>query len=103
MPALLIVDETITDPEVFEEYKRTVVPTIGKFGGRFLARGGALDVLETNGSWLPDRVVIVEFPDMSALKSWYESPDYAPVREIRYRSASSTLVAMETGPVDPET
>ena len=97
MPALLIVDETITEQELFEEYKRAVVPTIEKYGGRFLARGEALETLEANGTWTPDRLVIVEFPDMAALKAWYESPEYAPAREIRLRSASSTLIAMETG------
>lgn len=101
MPALLIVDETITEPDLFEEYKRAVVPTLEKFGGRFLARGAALEVLETSGTWSPDRLVIVEFPDMAALKAWYDSPEYAPAREIRHRSATSTLVAMETSPVSP--
>lgn len=101
MPALLIVNETITEPELFEDYKRAVVPTLEKFGGRFLTRGAALDVLETNGTWSPDRLVIVEFPDMVALRAWYDSPEYAPAREIRLRSATSTLVAMETSPVSP--
>ena len=101
MPALLIVNETITDPELFEEYKRAVVPTLKKFGGRFLARGAALEVLETSPTWSPDRLVIVEFPDMKALKAWYNSPDYAPTREIRLRSATSTMVALESTPVSP--
>ena len=101
MPALLIVNETITDPELFEDYKRAVVPTIEKFGGRFLARGADLDVLETSSGWVPDRLVIVEFPDMVTLKAWYDSPEYAPAREIRFGSANSTLVAVETDPVSP--
>lgn len=102
MTALLIVDETITDPDLFEDYKRAVVPTISKFGGRFLARGGALEVLEPGG-WTPGRMVIVEFPDMAALKNWYDSDDYAPAREIRLRSAKSTLVAMDAGGAAPLT
>lgn len=101
MPALLIVNETIIEPEMFEEYKRAVVPTLEKFGGRFLVRGAALEVLEKSDTWFPDRLVIVEFPDMAALKAWYDSPEYAPAREIRLQSATSTLVAMETSPVLP--
>ncbi|MDU8911991.1 DUF1330 domain-containing protein [Aestuariicoccus sp. MJ-SS9] len=101
MPALLIVNETITEPELFEDYKRAVVATLEKFGGRFLARGAALEVLETSSTWIPDRLVIVEFPDMAALKAWYDSPEYAPARKIRLRSATSTLVALETSPVSP--
>jgi len=45
MPAYLIADESITDPEVFEEYKREVLPLISRYGGRFLSRGGDLEVL----------------------------------------------------------
>jgi uncharacterized protein (DUF1330 family) len=70
MPALLIVNETITEPELFEEYKRAVVPALENFGGRFLARGAALEVMEKSGTWVPDRLVIVEFPDIAALKAW---------------------------------
>lgn len=101
MPALLVVNETITDPELFEEYKKAVVPTLERFKGRFLARGAALEVLETSAAWAPDRLVIVAFPDMAALKAWYDSPEYAKAREIRIRSAISTLVALETSPVSP--
>ena len=101
MPALLIVNETITDPELFEEYKRAVVPTLEKFGGRFLVRGAALEVLEKSDNWIPDRLVIIEFADMAALKAWYDSPDYAAAREIRFRSATSTLVAVEISPASP--
>lgn len=99
MPALLVVDETITNSELFDQYKREVVPTIEKFGGKFLARGQELEVLEASGRWDPDRLVIIEFPDMAALKAWYDSDAYAAIRDLRLRSASSTLVAMDTGSV----
>ncbi|WP_263333927.1 DUF1330 domain-containing protein [Albidovulum salinarum] len=97
MPAYLIADETITDPAVFEEYKRAVLPLISKYGGRFLSRGGDLEVLEAGRDWTPDRMVIIEFPSMAALKEWYNCADYAPVRDIRFRSATSTLVALDAG------
>ena len=97
MPAYLIADETITDPQVFEEYKAAVLPLITRFGGRFLSRGGDMEVLEAGRDWTPSRMVIIEFPSMSALKAWYDCPDYAPVRDIRFRSAISTIVALDAG------
>lgn len=97
MPAYLIADETIEDPETFEQYRRAVLPLINKFGGRFLSRSGKLEVLEGGGNWRPGRMVIIEFPSMSALKEWYVCAEYAPVREIRFRSATSTLVAIDSG------
>ncbi|SDD87819.1 DUF1330 domain-containing protein [Ruegeria marina] len=97
MPAYLITDETITDPEVFQEYKRAVLPLITKYGGRFLSRGGELEVLESGKEWSPGLMVVIEFPSMAALTDWYNSDEYAPVRDIRLRSARSTLVALDAG------
>lgn len=97
MPAYLIADETITDPGIFDEYKRLVLPTIEAHGGRFLSRGADHVMLEAGREWVPGRMVIIAFPDMAALRGWYDSPEYAPIREIRLRSAKSTLVALDAG------
>ena len=93
MPAYLIANIEITDPSTYDQYKKLVPPTIAKYGGRYLARGGATEVLE--GEWTPKRLVIVEFPDMTRLKAWYHSPEYRPVLALRQRSAKSSLVATE--------
>jgi uncharacterized protein (DUF1330 family) len=103
MPAYLIADETIEDPETFEHYKRAVLPLITRFGGSFLSRGGQLEVLESGRDWSPDRMVIIQFPSMSALKDWYNSADYAVVRDIRFRSAKSTLIALDSGTAETTT
>ena len=97
MPAYLIADETIVDPDRFEDYKREVLPLIARYGGRFLSRGGAHEVLEPGRGWAPGRLVIIEFPSMAVLKEWYDSAEYAPVRDIRLRTAASTLVALDAG------
>jgi uncharacterized protein (DUF1330 family) len=70
-----------------------VKATIEKFGGRFLARGGKHECLE--GTWAPTRLVLLEFPDMSALKRWYASPDYAPLIELRQSAAYGDVVTLE--------
>jgi uncharacterized protein (DUF1330 family) len=96
MPAYLVANIDVTDPAGYEEYRKRVLPTIVTHGGRFLARGGTLDVLE--GSWTPKRLVIIEFPSMVALKSWYGSPEYRPLIELRNRFARSSVVAVEGSP-----
>lgn len=100
MPAYLIADEIITDPDTFEEYKRQVLPTILAHGGRFLSRGATHKILESGKDWMPGRIIIIEFPSMAALKRWYDSPEYAPIRDIRLRSARSSLVALDAGMAD---
>ena len=93
MPAYLIADVEVLDAAGYEEYRKHVPATIAAFGGRYLARGGALAVLE--GSWSPKRGVILEFPSLDKLKAWYDSPAYVPLRELRQRTTKSNLVMIE--------
>ncbi|MFK0692542.1 DUF1330 domain-containing protein [Mesorhizobium sp. IMUNJ 23033] len=96
MAAYLIADVDVTDAATFDEYKREVPATEARHGGRYLARGGATRVLE--GDWDPHRLVIVEFPDMAALTAWYDSPEYERLKEIRFRSARTRIIAIEGMP-----
>ena len=93
MAAYLIADVNVTNSEVFREYVLKVAATEEIFGAKYLARGGASQVLE--GDWEPHRLVIVEFPDMSALLAWYDFPEYAPLKEIRKNSAVTRIIAVE--------
>lgn len=94
MPAYLIADIEVTDPVGFEEYKKRVPAIIAAHGGRYLVRGGASLVLE--GTWRPSRTTIVEFPGLAAIKAFWESAEYRPLRAIRERSAHSKLLAVES-------
>lgn len=103
MVAYLIVHRReITDPETLKLYARGVDRTIAKFGGKVLVRADSFEVLE--GSWhpglkhadaLPERITIIEFPNLARLHAWYESVDYARLKSIRQRSSSSDVVAVE--------
>jgi len=93
MPAYLIADIEVTDPVGYEEYKKRVPAVIAAHGGRYLARGGASEVLE--GTWRPKRSAIIEFPNLASMRAFWESPEYQPLREIRERSAKSNLVVIE--------
>ena len=65
----------MTEPEAYEDYKRQAPPLIAKFGGKYLVRGGHVESLE--GDWLPERLVILEFPSVEQAKRWWSSADYA--------------------------
>lgn len=94
MPAYLIAEHKVIDAVQFEEYRGKVAPLIAQFGGRYLTRGGSHKMLEA-GVWRPDRVVIVEFPDMEALQTWYRSPDYEPLIALRQAAAEDMLITLE--------
>ncbi len=87
MPAYLVVEHKITDAAKFEEYRVKVGPMIAKYGGRYLTKGGSHKLPE-GGHWQPDRVVIIEFPDMAALNAWYTAPEYQPLIALRKASTS---------------
>jgi len=93
MAAYLIANVQITDAAEFEEYRRRVPAVIAAHGGRYLARGGTIEELETGAN--PHRVVVLEFPDMGQLKASYNSPEYRPLIALRQRSARSSLFAVE--------
>lgn len=93
MPAYVINDMVVTDPVLFEEYKKLSPPTVAQYGGRFLARGGHAELLE--GERAPRRLVVLEFPGLAQARAWLESPEYAPARRLRQRSAQSNLVLVD--------
>ena len=78
--AYLVVEHIVTDAEKFEEYRTKAGPMIAKHGGRSLTKGGSHKFPE-GGHWKPERVVVIEFPDMDALNAWYTSPEYQPLTD----------------------
>ena len=93
MPAYVIVDVDVTDPERYKQYQAATPPSIAAAGGRFLVRGGEFTVLE--GDWVPSRLVIVEFEDLAAAERWYESEAYQAAKELREGGARMRMVAVQ--------
>lgn len=93
MPAYVVVHVDVQDPARYEDYKAAAPESIRKYGGRYLTRGGAVEVLE--GNFTPKRLVILEFPSMERAKEWWSSPEYAGPRSLRHATANSHMVLME--------
>ena len=96
MPAYVVVDTRIENPEAYEEYKLLARPIAEKYGGSYRARGGEMDIRETD-LWTPTRMVIIEFPDMDAARAFVDSPEYAPVKPLRRDNAKCTLLILDGG------
>src|SRR5258707_13480914 len=88
MAAYLVVEHIITDRAKFEEDRVKVGAMIARHGGRYLTKGGSHKMPE-GGHWKPERVVIVEFPDMGALDAWYNSAEYQPLFALGKQSTSA--------------
>jgi uncharacterized protein (DUF1330 family) len=93
VPAYVIAETDIRDPGQYERYRAAAPATIAASGGRYLARGGELAVLE--GNWHPKRLVVLQFEDLEAAKRWYDSSDYRKARELREGAATLRMVAVE--------
>jgi uncharacterized protein (DUF1330 family) len=93
MPAYVIVETDVTDPEQYEKYKAASPGAVAAGGGSFLVRGGELTVLE--GDWQPSRLVMLEFEDLAAAKRWYESEVYQEAKQLREGAAHLRMVAVQ--------
>jgi uncharacterized protein (DUF1330 family) len=93
MPAYVIVETDVRDPEQYERYKAASPDAVHAGGWHFIVRGGELAVLE--GDWEPSRLVILEFPDLEAARRWYESTEYEEAKRLREGAANLRMVAVE--------
>ncbi len=93
MRALFILQEILTDPQKFEEYRSQVMPTLLAHGGKFLARGGLTTVVE--GEWPCERTVVVEFPSRQAAEDWYASPEYQAILPLRLQSTRCNAILID--------
>ena len=92
--AYILLDTKINDPIAFENYKKAVKPIAEKFGGKYLTRGGKMDVVQKD-LWAPVRIVLIQFPSMKAAHDFLDSSEYAPVKDIRLASSNTTLMVLE--------
>jgi uncharacterized protein (DUF1330 family) len=94
MPAYVIAIVTEAhDDEALAEYRRRNSAAVAAHGGRFLVRGGAMEVLE--GDWAPLRVVVTEFDDVEAARRWYESDEYQAAIPIRQGASTTGIIVVE--------
>jgi uncharacterized protein (DUF1330 family) len=93
MSAYVIAEIEVVDPAAYEEYRRQVLAVVTKYGGKFLVRGGQVDPRE--GGWTPKRIVVLEFPSMAQARTWYDSPEYAPLIKLRQKASKGKLILVE--------
>jgi uncharacterized protein (DUF1330 family) len=93
MPAYFVVEQEVTNPGGMEPYRAAVGATLAQHGGRLLTRGGAAELIE--GSREPQRIIIIEFADMAAVKRWYNSPEYQKILPARLANTTGRAVIVE--------
>jgi len=93
MAAYIVVQVNVKDPARYADYRTMVPPTLAKYGGRFIVRGGRTETLE--GDWSPKRFVVVEFPSLEQAKAWWASPEYAAAKALRQATSETQMIVAE--------
>lgn len=93
MPAFLIAEIEVTDPDTYARYRAQTPGVIAAYGGRFLVRGGTVEARE--GDPPAGRVVVLEFADMAAVRRFYDSPDYQAILPLRQASSRGRVYLVE--------
>jgi uncharacterized protein (DUF1330 family) len=93
MAAYLVVDIDVHDPDRYEEYKPLAAASVEGHGGKYLVRGGAVEILE--GQWQPKRFVVLEFPTVEQAKEWWSSEEYAPAKALRHAAAQTNMILVQ--------
>jgi uncharacterized protein (DUF1330 family) len=93
MAVYAVVNVRVIDPDRYSEYREKAPDAIARYGGKYLARGGTVEVLE--GEWNPQRLVVLEFESMERFREWYDSPEYTPLKQLRSEASDTEFVVVE--------
>ena len=93
MAAYVIYQAEVLDSERYEVYKTAAAESIRRAGGRYIVRGGDVDVLE--GDAPAGRTVVVEFPDRGTALEWYRGETYGEARKLREGAALARMYVVD--------
>jgi len=93
MSAYVIYQGEVFDQERYQEYKGMASESIAASGGKYIVRGGHIEVLE--GEDPAGRTVVVEFPDRQSALDWYRSERYAEARRVRSSAAVARMYVVD--------
>ncbi len=93
MTAYAIFDADIHDHDGMAEYLDKVVPTLKQYGATLRAATSEIETIE--GDWKSKRIVILEFADMDAARTWYNSPEYQEVLPLRLNASKDRVIFVE--------
>lgn len=94
MPAYVIGQLEIFDPDAYRAYLDGFMPSFERYGGTLLATSSQ-DTETLEGEWALPRTVLMRFPSGDAARAWYNDPEYRALAAIRHRTARANLVVVD--------
>ena len=96
MSVYVIVQSKVANRGLLDQYMAKAGPTIKSHQGRTIAFDEEPQVVE--GKNEHPRTVIVEFPSMTAFRTWYDSPEYQEALPLRLKATRGTLIVAKGFP-----
>ncbi len=93
MPAYVIGEAHVFNPDAMTGYGSMVMASVKKHGGRYLARGSRPEVLEGGPA---HNILIIEFELAEAARRWYASPDYQAAKALRMGNSNLRLLLVNS-------
>ena len=93
MTVYLIADITVHDAEKMEAYAAAAGPTLAAHGGEFILHGHHAETLL--GEWTVPGIALVRFPTLEAARTWYNSPEYKALTDLRSSAADMNFALLE--------
>ena len=91
MPAYMVIQATVTNPDQFAEYVELIPAMIEKYGGRYRVQGGG-EVETLEGEWGYQALVIVEYPSMDQARTMWHSDEYKELKKLREGAVDLTVL-----------
>jgi uncharacterized protein (DUF1330 family) len=91
--AYLVGHITVKDPEMWAEYRSKVPGTLTPWGGEIVFRGKQVSTLAGKNPH-PD-IVVIRFPSIVALNSWFSSAAYQSLIPLRQQAAKVDLLSYD--------
>jgi len=93
MSAFVVATSVLKNPEKFAEYGKAAGATLAAHGGALAKKGKFAGSLTTNSEH--NTVAVIEFPDLDAIKGWYNSSEYQAVIPLREEACDMTISSYE--------
>ncbi|MDE2440044.1 MAG: DUF1330 domain-containing protein [Betaproteobacteria bacterium] len=89
----VVAEVKVHDADAIARYRLLSQAAVEQYGGRFLIRGGASQILE--GKWSPpERMIVVEFESVAQAKRFYDSAEYQAARKVREHIAEMNMLVI---------
>ena len=90
MPAYMVIQTTVTNPDQYAGYPERIRSVVEKYGGHYRVQGGEIETLE--GEWGYQSLFMVEYPSMDQARKMWHSDEYKELKRLREGAVDITVL-----------